>query len=115
MTMLKPLTADDAQDTGPGRSRRVIRTSLIGAAFAVTLLGACSSDTAALEVGDCVHVEAGDFTIGGDTDSVPCSEVEFLSDNYRVVAVGSESEMDAACSVPDLIIVDGDDAACLSQ
>ena len=84
-------------------------------ALGVSLLGACSSDTGKLEVGECVHVESGDFTIGGDVDSVPCEEVEILSDNYEVIATGSESEMDEECPPTDLIIVDGDDAACLTQ
>ena len=87
----------------------------ICAVVAAVSVASCSSDTAKLEVGDCVHVEAGDFTFGGDVDSVGCDEVELFSDNYRVKDTGSESEMDQACGMPDLIIVDEDDAACLTQ
>jgi len=82
--------------------------------FATVALGACASDTSKLEVGDCVKVEAG-FTLSGDAEAIACDEVQLFTDNYRVTAVGSESEMDASCQPPDLIIVDGDNAACLSQ
>ncbi len=118
MTTLNEWTEDEMRGTGPNgrrRSTRVLGRCIVGAALAAAALSACSSDTAGLSVGDCVHVEAADFTIEGDVGSVSCNEVEFLSDNYRVVSVGSESEMDADCFPPDLVIVDGDDAACLTQ
>lgn len=115
---LNEWTAGETTGTGtngPRRSTKVIGRCIVGAALAAAALSACSSDTAGLSVGDCVHVEAADFTIGGDVGSVSCDEVEFLRDNYRVVSVGSESEMEADCFPPDLVIVDGDDAACLTQ
>ena len=38
-----------------------------------------------------------------------------ISGQGRDAAVGSESDMDAECFPPDLIIVDDEDAACLTQ
>ena len=93
---------------------RPLKTTAVAATF-VLLAAGCGSDTSNLEVGECVHVEAADFAIGGDVDSASCDDVGVLSDNYRVVDTGSESEMESVCAPPDLIIVDGDDAACLTQ
>lgn len=94
------------------RATRVAALLLVSAGTSALIIG-CSSDTGNLSVGDCVNVEG--FTIGGDVEDVSCDEVRIGTNNYRVEAVGSESEMDAECDPSNLVIVDGDDAACLSQ
>lgn len=81
----------------------------------IALAGCTQSDTGGLTVGECVRVEAVDFTFGGDVRDASCSDISILNDVYRVAAVGSESEMDRTCGAFDLIIVDGDDAACLTK
>lgn len=85
---------------------------MLAAVSAALITGACASDTAKLSVGQCVEVDSS-FTFGGNVDTVSCSEVGLLNSIYRVQAVGSESEVDVQCPIFGLIIVDGDDAACL--
>ena len=73
------------------------------------------SDTSALAAGECVTASSVGFTFGGDVDKVSCDQVRILSDNYRVTSVGSERDVESRCGGFDLIVVDENDAACLSQ
>lgn len=88
-------------------------TRLITVAALLVGLGACSTPTGNLEVGDCVRFDPTDFTFGGDLGSASCNESTILNDVWRVSAVGSETDVDRACPILGFVIIDGDDAACL--
>ncbi|MEM9463984.1 MAG: hypothetical protein AAGA90_01355 [Actinomycetota bacterium] len=82
-------------------------------AVAMATTSCLGSDTSKLNVGECVRVTAADYAFGGDVHDAECIEISLLNDVYRVHAVGSESSVDQQCPILGLVIVDGDDAACL--
>lgn len=98
-----------------GPTRRGVGAAL-AVVTAVAMLSSCGeSDVERLSVGDCVEFDSVDFTFGGDISTVSCDELRLGSPVYRVLDVGTESEMDQRCGGFNLVIVDGDDAACLGR
>lgn len=97
--------------------RNLNRKSSIALGLATVLIaGGCGqTETGQLTAGTCIRVDSLDFTFGGDVEGADCSEISFLNDVYRVANVGTEAEVEGSCGFGDLVIVDGDDAACLTK